>query len=224
MTEIEWALVQLLDGVQRHDLPNMTGLTDNECDRIWAAGKTARAALAKPEPEGPTIEELVEHVCWFADEACLENSSGDIADSCRKLIARYGRPTPQPADGEVAELVADLRGTAAGLESQAYPQTAAQITRAADLLERLSPPQPIPVGERLPGLIEQALIKAECALSDIAEGEAEESEGDPLEWAEKRAADALARIRPVMRQHQIQTSEWPPLPAHALPIPRSENV
>ncbi len=77
--------------------------------------------------------------------------------------------------------------------------------------------QPVAVSDRLPGRIEQALIKAECALSDIAEGEAEESEGDPLEWAEKRAADALARIRPVMRQRQIHTSEWPPLPAHALP-------
>ena len=54
----------------------------------------ARALLAKPEPEGPTVEELVNHVGWFADEACLENSSGDIADSCRELIARWGRPKP----------------------------------------------------------------------------------------------------------------------------------
>jgi hypothetical protein len=31
-----------------------------------------------------------------------------------------------------------------------------------------------------------------------------------LEWAEQRAAKALARIRPVMRQYGIHTSEWPP--------------
>ena len=35
--ETAWALAQLLDGVQRHDLPNMTGLSDSDCDRIWAA-------------------------------------------------------------------------------------------------------------------------------------------------------------------------------------------
>jgi hypothetical protein len=36
-SETAWALAQLLDGVQRHDLPNMTGLSDSDCDRIWAA-------------------------------------------------------------------------------------------------------------------------------------------------------------------------------------------
>jgi hypothetical protein len=90
--------------------------------------------------------------------------------------------------------------------------------RLAAVVEQFKHPTPIPVAERLPGAAEQALIKAECALSDIAEGEAEESEGDPLEWAEKRAAGALARIRPVMREYQICTSEWPPLPAHAIPM------
>ena len=79
MTEIEWALVQLLDGVQRHDLPNMTGLTDNECDRIWAAGKNARAELAQPEPEGPTpvdveVVELVEWLRETGDLACQANA------------------------------------------------------------------------------------------------------------------------------------------------------
>jgi hypothetical protein len=68
------------------------------------------------------------------------------------------------------------------------------------------------LAQQLPKHIAQALIKAECALSDIAEGEPEESEGDPLEWAEKRAANALACIRPVMRQHGVATSEWPPIP------------
>jgi hypothetical protein len=37
LSETAWALSQLLDGVQRHDLPNMTGLSDLDCDRIWAA-------------------------------------------------------------------------------------------------------------------------------------------------------------------------------------------
>jgi hypothetical protein len=36
-SEAAWALAQLLDGVQRHDLHSMTGLSDRDCDRIWAA-------------------------------------------------------------------------------------------------------------------------------------------------------------------------------------------
>jgi hypothetical protein len=67
---------------------------------------------------------------------------------------RQARPATEdssvagPADGEVAELVADLRSTASGLESQSYPQTAALITRAADLLQHHQPPQPVAVSER----------------------------------------------------------------------------
>jgi len=60
--------------------------------------------------------------------------------------------------------------------------------------------------------LSDALIKAECALADIAEGEPNTDEGDPVQWAEQRCADALAIIRPVMRQHGIRTSEWPPAP------------
>ena len=99
----------------------------------------------------------------------------------------------------------------------------------AIILASLNPAlAPVPVAERLPGHVEQALIKAECALSDIAEGEPEEeNEGDSaalLSWAEQRAAAVLARIRPVMREHGIRTSEWPSLPATALPLPQGEVV
>ena len=70
----------------------------------------ARALLAEPVAEGPTVEELVNHVGWFADEACLENNSGDIADSCRELIARWGRPAvvlvPEPTDEALANFTA----------------------------------------------------------------------------------------------------------------------
>lgn len=76
----------------------------------------------------------------------------------------------------------------------------------------------------LPIGIEQALIKAECALSDIADGEPEPGSGSAelLQWAEQRCAKTLAIIRPVMKQHQIRTSEWPPLSAHALPLLQGE--
>ena len=153
---------------------------------------------------------------WAADPIC-DQDAGCAAWNRRAA----DRAQPQPVPGEVQELVEWLYCLADKLTCNRRrgirPHPSA-LTRAADLLAQRYP-QPVPVSERLPGHIEQALIKAECALADIAEGEAEDSDGDPLEWAEKRAADALARIRPVMRQHQIQTSEWPPLPAHALPLP-----
>lgn len=60
-----------------------------------------------------------------------------------------GRPTPQPpADGEVAKLVAKLRRLAPQNPLGTADPT---ITRAAELLQRLNPPQPVPVSERLPG-------------------------------------------------------------------------
>ena len=49
-SETAWALAQLLDGVQRHDLPNMTGLSDSDCDRIWAA-RPAIEPVPKREAE-----------------------------------------------------------------------------------------------------------------------------------------------------------------------------
>lgn len=60
--------------------------------------------------------------------------------------------------------------------------------------------------------VRQALIKAECALADIAEGEPEGSQdsADLLQWAERRAASALEQIRPVMVEFGVPTSEWPP--------------
>ena len=71
--------------------------------------------------------------------------------------------------------------------------------------------------------LNNALIKAECALSDIAEGEETNSAPNTFEWAEQRCAETLAFIRPVMQQHGIRTSEWPstaqPHPLTAPPRP-----
>jgi hypothetical protein len=67
------------------------------------------------------------------------------------VVCGTERLAPQPADGEVAELVAWLRKSITHFDLEEYPEKCAKFTRAADLLERLSPPQPIPVSERLPG-------------------------------------------------------------------------
>jgi hypothetical protein len=55
--------------------------------------------------------------------------------------------------------------------------------------------------------LSDALISAEAALSDIAEGEETNTAPNSFVWAEQRCAEALATIRPVMQQHGILTSE-----------------
>jgi hypothetical protein len=69
-----------------------------------------------------------------------------------------------------------------------------------------------PSGFELPLKVIQALIKAEAALADIAEGEhdAKETSSQVLEFAESVSAQALIHLRPVMKQYGIATSEWPP--------------
>ena len=50
---------------------------------------------------------------------------------------------PQPADGEAAKLVAWLRKTSRAAFMDSWPnEESINLARAADLLERLSPPQP----------------------------------------------------------------------------------
>lgn len=40
--EICWALINLMDGVQRHELPEQ-GFSEEDCDRIWNATLIAKA-------------------------------------------------------------------------------------------------------------------------------------------------------------------------------------
>jgi hypothetical protein len=63
-------------------------------------------------------------------------------------------------------------------------------------------PEAVPVAT-----LSDALISAEAALSDIAEGEETSAAPNTFEWAEQRCAEALATIRPVMQRHGIRTSE-----------------
>ena len=41
MDENTWALIQLMDGVKEHDLQSNTGLSQEDCDRIWTAYQIA---------------------------------------------------------------------------------------------------------------------------------------------------------------------------------------
>ena len=56
----------------------------------------ARAALAQPEPEGPTDEELSK---LLYNEFTTNTGHGwheDVIGFARAILARWGRPTPQP--------------------------------------------------------------------------------------------------------------------------------
>jgi hypothetical protein len=88
------------------------------------------------------------------------------------------------------------------------------IPEIRDTLRRaIREPMEQPTPEVAPlAALSDALIRAECALSDIAEGDPECGGADPAQWAEQRCAETLAIIRPVMQQHKIRTSEWPPQP------------
>jgi hypothetical protein len=146
----------------------------------------------------------------------LDSYSRTIAALCRRL--------------EVLELVAGLRHPvedAETTESDSVSDTAQRITDHA-----------VQAGLTVQGWVKafnaaqvddspvaNALLVAESALADVAEGlpDSPTVEGsEPIEWAETRCAEALAAIRPVMRQHGIRTSEWPaaaPAPAPAAPGP-----
>ena len=69
--------------------------------RLDNAMKAARAALAQqhvsqpyklPEPVAPTDEELIEPIVWMIDERVYDNDKGEIAESLRELITRWGTP------------------------------------------------------------------------------------------------------------------------------------
>jgi hypothetical protein len=113
-------------------------------------------------------------------------------------------PVPKPPVDE--GLIEGLTLISDGMSAVGHESDSWFVARAADLLQQLSAPAPVVV----PVAVSDALIKMECALSDIAEGEETDEAPNTLEWAEKHCAETLAIIRPVMRQHGIRTSEWPP--------------
>jgi hypothetical protein len=55
----------------------------------------ARTALAQPEPQGPTDEEL--HRLWLDLYAFHDGpTSGEVAEIARAVLARWGRPVIEP--------------------------------------------------------------------------------------------------------------------------------
>jgi hypothetical protein len=116
---------------------------------------------------------------------------------------------------------ADKRDQDVAVFVGSYSSTIAALCRRLEALERgAKDPPAAPVDD---GPVANALTVAEAALADVAEGEPGAHRlSDRLQWAETRCTEALATIRPVMKEHGIQTSEFPPAvpaPAPATPTP-----
>lgn len=118
----------------------------------------------------------------------------------REPVSFTGRFT-FPADGEVAELVTWLQEIGETIKPNHLAEHQ-RYKRAAELLERLSPPQPVPVSERLPGP-EDCTAEGRCWLcyTDVC---------NVTQWT--------LGVRSAILDWPI--SHW--LPAHALPVPGQE--
>ena len=67
-------------------------------DSLHDSANRARALLAEPVAEGPTVMEIIELHSWLEDEWRANNDGEDLPtlDFARAVLARWGRPTPQP--------------------------------------------------------------------------------------------------------------------------------
>lgn len=154
-----------------------------------------------------------ELVAWAEKTSAHYYSSPGVLIRARAALAEADEPAEPSDEAKAKPTVMEIVQLADEIEAAELGQI--DLVRAA--LARWGTSN-----ERLPEAVQQALIKAECALSDIAEGAPMSNEGDPLQWAERRCADTLAIIRPWMKQYRLRTSEWPPISAHTLPLPSGE--
>ena len=109
------------------------GQSAYDCSRVWSAWGVGTMG----EDDFELIAENGERVVEIAEAAIIAYLNGQ-------------QPTP-PAEGEGAEVVAELRGLADYFSGEGYSaEWINQLTDAADLLEQRHP-APVPVSERLPG-------------------------------------------------------------------------
>jgi hypothetical protein len=190
----------------------------------YVASKAFQYGLCKGRsaPEGPfSLIELATQWNAQADEFNQWDSLGlgeQIGWAQARAIAadRARRSAPEPpADGEVATIAARLKELAHAVTEERWCEFSMRVpaqplrdadlvlTRAADLLSRLSPPQPIPVSERLPG-------PEDCDAAGMC-------------WwwcfpAERWLRCGIPKPDPTSQIH----THW--LPAHALPLPSKEDA
>jgi hypothetical protein len=104
----------------------------------------AHAALAQPEPEGPTDEELQTLAWKIYREAHEKDLRGDIAVRlCRAVLARWGNPQPAPKE-PTDEEITDLLSWSAGQDQGPWPTQAHCVVRVALQLWGSPPIEPVP--------------------------------------------------------------------------------
>jgi hypothetical protein len=59
---------------------------------LWGNSQGILDSSPHPEPVAPTDEELIEPIVWMIDERVYDTDKGEIAESLRELVARYGTP------------------------------------------------------------------------------------------------------------------------------------
>jgi hypothetical protein len=59
---------------------------------LWGNCQGILDSSPQAEPEQPTDEELIEPIVWMIDEHVYDTDKGEIAESLRELIARWGTP------------------------------------------------------------------------------------------------------------------------------------
>lgn len=178
-----------------HSLPSLSWFSLRHADGELPFGDDKWFIVGIQLPTGPITYHLPIRLFDLARKTGAQELKtgrlwdGHTADevvSC--LLAWASSPTPQPADGEVAELAAWLRATAGSLH-EGNIQTP-RLARAADLLERLSPPQP-PQGE-----------VADCLADSLRSFKLTQDPADyPADHWSRRAANLLER--PMLQPVQV---------------------
>lgn len=137
----------------------------------------------------------------------------------RAALARWGRPVPPPAEGEVGELV-ELVGVAAGAcEHEGYHAEAQACRHAADLLQQRAGELerlrlvPVPVSERSPEaeeMTEDDEVWIEDPGHEYPLADRGDYDWDPHKWV----------LRPISKFDAKNGRRW--IPAPALPLPSGE--
>jgi hypothetical protein len=216
------------------------GLSDEELLQIAEDSCMDLFKRKRRDPDGIAIEEGY----WEAwDHQLLAFARAVEAAT----LARAQRQPVPPEPEEVQELVGLIRQIALAWEPDATllgNMTAGQLARAADLLESLSPPQPVPVSERLPGPGVKVLAhylnalgkgRTVCAIWVPAKSRTDDGDLDSDDFLEYDEEDdkfywpegwyeAIENWEELgwVKIYEGEIVYWQPLPqwpAHALPLP-----
>lgn len=90
--EILWALVAIMDGVKKHELPDM-GFSDEDCDRIWNATMIAKASLEANNQSIPNVSEeefnqfTAKHVLSDTESLRILKSAASALESTNRKLS-----------------------------------------------------------------------------------------------------------------------------------------